>query len=361
MLQNEEPLILGVDGGQTATKGILVDLRGEILAIAQGMPVRRIKNDNTRYSSRLLSGLLKNLFNDNLLSTRRISLGKPENYKLAGAHLGLTGVFNSEAEEAGIWLAVSAKILGSIPIVIDSDIYSAWAGANLGRHGIVLCAGTGSIAMGGDENGQFFRAGGWGNILSDEGSAYWIGLSGIKAVFKAWDKMENDTELWPEAQKHFRLSTPRDLRDLVYSKDLTVDQIASFAQNVSRCAGNGDPIARKICKRAGTELAKLVVTVATRLKNEGYTGKRMKISLCGGIFAEETLITASFHERVNRFFQKSEIEYYIQKPELPPVAGSALLCLRKFFRLQGRGDIPDEVILNLKKSWKEIKKDLNGE
>jgi N-acetylglucosamine kinase-like BadF-type ATPase len=357
--QNSKPVILGVDGGQTSTKGILVNSRGDILAFAVGKPIRRIKNDNIRYSRELLTGLLKDLFKAQCLSTKQSFGWNGVNYKLAGAHLGLTGIFNSEAREALIWADLAVKIFGSIPLVIDSDIYSAWVGASLGRPGIVLSVGTGSIAMGGDENGHIFRAGGWGNILGDEGSAYWIGLCGIKGVFKAWDKIERETLLWPEAQKHFHVATLRDLRDLVYSKGLSVDQIAAFAQIVSRCAAKGDFVAGKICKQAGTELAKLVITVVSRLKNEGCLEKKLKINICGGVFAEETMITVYFKERLDRFFQKYKIEFYLQKPELPPVAGSALLALQKIFLLQGSGTVPLEVIVNLKKNWAEIEKNLS--
>jgi N-acetylglucosamine kinase-like BadF-type ATPase len=354
--QNNKPLILGVDGGQTSTKGILVNLNGDILAFVVGKPIRRIGNDNSRYSRELLRGLLKDLFKDQRLSTKQSFLGKRVNYQIAGVHLGLTGIYNSKAKEALIWADLATQIFGSLPIAIDSDIYSAWVGASLGRPGIVLSAGTGSIAMGGDEKGHVFRAGGWGNILGDEGSAYWVGLYGIKAVFKAWDKMKKDTILWPEAQRHFHLATPRDLRDLVYSNKLSVDQIAAFAQNVSHCADRGDPIARNICKQAGSELAKLVVTVASRLKNEGCLEKGLIINICGGIFAEETVISVCFKERLDRFFEKYKIEFCLQKPELPPVGGSALLALKKFFLSQGNSSIPLEVLANLKKNWAEIEK-----
>src|SRR5690606_1041239 len=94
------------------------------------------------------------------------------------------------------------ELLGGVAsprhVRLDSDVIAAWGGAFGGQAGIVLCAGTGSICVGVTAAGERLRAGGWGPVFGDEGSAYAIARHGIKAALASVDGRGKATSLLPE-------------------------------------------------------------------------------------------------------------------------------------------------------------------
>lgn len=128
---------------------------------------------------------------------------------------------------------------------VISDVEAARDGALGGEPGILLLAGTGSIALGRDRRGRLARAGGLGPLLGDEGSAFWIG--------RAW---------LPVARRDARVVA---LRRLARAPD-AVPRVAALAPAALRAARRGHPVARAIAAGAQTALAGLVADVAARLR-----------------------------------------------------------------------------------------------
>ncbi len=120
--------------------------------------------------------------------------------------------------------------------------------------GIVLIAGTGSIALGQDRHGKRARAGGWGYLIGDEGSGYDLGRRGIRAAAKAADGRGLQTSLLPMLLAHWGLEQPLQIIDRVY-RDRDKAAIAECAQLVFEAAEAYDPVAARLVQSGAAELA----------------------------------------------------------------------------------------------------------
>jgi len=159
--------LLGVDAGGSATRAVLLEA-GQVRSLPDGPP---------------MNALLTKGFADEL--ERIIAAADP-----TAAGIGLPGVRSSgQARELGQTLT---RRTGR-PVHVTDDADTARAGAFLGAPGIVVMAGTGSVALGSDGE-RFARAGGHGFLLGDEGSAYWIGREAVRAALR-WQEQSGGSEL----------------------------------------------------------------------------------------------------------------------------------------------------------------------
>lgn len=84
---------------------------------------------------------------------------------------------------------LARRIWGDIPVFVGNDLHSGMAAAfGLDKPGILIISGTGSVVVGRNAAGKSERAGGWGHILGDHGSGYWIGLTGLRAAIREYDR-----------------------------------------------------------------------------------------------------------------------------------------------------------------------------
>ena len=201
--------------------------------------------------------------------TEKVSLG----LTLAGA--------SSEAVQANIALQIKSRVKFVDRIVVDTD---AVAPIFMGlKKGTVLISGTGSSCLFISENGIEKRSGGLGHMLGDEGSAYWIATKAIKLVLDKADEIPNnvlDTSLVErEIKNYFKIE---DLKDLmkIFHENFDKAKIAGFTERLAITANDkNDPgkqkclfilknLVAKICfSSAGSELAKLVVSMENTLEN----------------------------------------------------------------------------------------------
>ena len=142
----------------------------------------------------------------------------------------------------------------SVPVYIRSDAYMSLFALTEGRErGVLVISGTGAIALGEDGDGRIHVAGGWGRISDDEGSGYFIGISGIRAALRCADGIAERTALLPAALEYFCKKEPRELVEAFYG-DAEPD-IAGFSRKVAECAESGDAVAREILSSAASYLA----------------------------------------------------------------------------------------------------------
>ena len=132
--------------------------------------------------------------------------------------------------------------------------------------GLVLIAGTGSIAYGRNREARAARAGGWGYVLGDEGSGYWIGRRALGAVVRQSDQRGRPTLLTGRLLQHFGIGTPQDLVRVVYYRNLRPSAIAALATHVSQAAQDGDEVAQEILAEGAEELLGAARSVITRLR-----------------------------------------------------------------------------------------------
>jgi N-acetylglucosamine kinase-like BadF-type ATPase len=204
-------------------------------------------------------------------------------------------------------------------LVVLNDVVAAWAAGTLGAPGVAVISGTGSNALGVSADGRTWRCGGWGHVLGDEGSGYWIGIQAMRAVVAFRDGRAAWTALVPRILDFYRLAKIEDLDDLVYGH-LDKAGVAAFAVEVSAAAAEGDRVARSILGEAGRKLAEQVCVVIKKL---GLTGS-FPVALVGGTFRSGPLFLEAFTEVVHA----ANPEAHLARPRVPPVGGAVLLAAR---------------------------------
>ena len=207
-------------------------------------------------------------------------------------------------------------------IQIESDARIALEGAFNGGAGIILVAGTGSIAFGKDEKGNIHRVGGWGRILGDEGSGYFIGKEGLAAVCRQCDGRAKPTLLTAMMARKFGLKTSADIITAVYKDSF---DIASLAPVVFEAAEKRDAPSSGIVERASNELAEHVRALMVKF----YRGRtapargRLPLSFIGGLLEGETPLTRTLRRQILKSFHNIDII----PPLAPPAYGAVLMAL----------------------------------
>lgn len=207
-------------------------------------------------------------------------------------------------------------------VVVVNDVIAAWAVGTECGPGVAVICGTGSNVFGVGSDGRQWRCGGWGHVLGDKGSAYWLGREGIKAALHAREASGPVTALLEEASHHFCAASAEAVADLVYRRPLPKRDIASFAQRVAAQANAGDAVASELLARAGRHLGRQAVTVmeCTGLIREA----RPVIAKIGGTWAAGAPLTTEFELLVRRASSTA----ILRTVSAPPVYGAFLLATR---------------------------------
>ncbi len=150
-----------------------------------------------------------------------------------------------------------------------------------GAPGVVIISGTGSISYGRNAQNEGARSGGWGHVLGDEGSGFWIGRAAIRAVLREADRRGPRTMLTPLLLQHFGVPAAQNLIHEVYQSNLQPSAIGSLARCVQAAFSEGDEASTGILRGAADELESSGVSVARRL---GMDDAPFPFILAGGIF-----------------------------------------------------------------------------
>jgi glucosamine kinase len=195
-----------------------------------------------------------------------------------------------------------ARLLGVERIVLTGDAVTAYAGALGSIPGVVVVAGTGAVALGvadedpggRGESGNWVRTDGWGHLLGDAGSGYWIGRRGLDEALRAHDGRAGSVILAGLAENHVgRLDS---VPQRVAAAPSPAAAVAAFAPQVADAARRGDAVARAIWTEAAGELATSAAACTRRLFPPGAA---VPISWSGGLFAAEDLLLGPFLERLS--------------------------------------------------------------
>jgi len=172
-------------------------------------------------------------------------------------------------------------------VVVVTDIEIALVAAFGDGPGIVVSAGTGSIAVGRDRSGTLRRMGGYGWQMGDEGSGYAIGRAALGAVSRARDGRSPTT---PLHQRLLGATRNADFDELVsWAATATPAQVAALAPHVLEVAAAGDVVARGILDYAARELSQLAICLQPLLTDRD----RMSVALAGGLLEADTPLRAT--------------------------------------------------------------------
>lgn len=236
---------------------------------------------------------------------------------IAAATLGLAGVRRADLKQR-----VKASFVGQLRIrrtevVTDAEI--ALFATTLGKPGLVVIAGTGSVCLGKNEKGKIAISGGWGPLAGDEGGGVGIAQTALHAVAKASDGRGIPTVLSERASEYFRASGPENLIVAIYSPQVDNSRIAGFAQFVVETALAGDAVAMNILEDAGSELGLAACAVIEKL---GLGKKKIPIGCVGSVFNAGELLTKPMIEIVHTIARKA----FLTEPVMPPAHAAALMA-----------------------------------
>lgn len=296
---------LGIDGGGTRTRAVLVDAAGEI----GGWTMAGCGNFQV-VGLRGLESLLRGLIYE---------LGDPAKDGRVSLCLGLAGAGRPD-EQAAIAALVRARGWTDLVCVV-SDARVALEGAHGGEAGLIVISGTGSIVLGKNSVGKEARAGGWGALLGDEGSGYSIGLEALRAVFKARDGWGKDTSLNDELRRELGLGNWDEAVQKVYGGEIDRERIAGLGPFVFAAARRGDGVAQQIVESAGTALGHQIGAVARRLEMTGGVA----LAGAGGVLKERDMLWPALVRAAG--CQMKELRW--RAALLPPVMGAVLLARRQ--------------------------------
>jgi len=300
-------MFLGVDGGGTKTAFALIDRQGQVLA--------RNEQSSAYYLEVGIDGAADVLARGcaGLFAAAGVTAND-----VTFAFFGLPAYGEDRAVQAQLD-ALPRAVLGHGRYLCDNDMVCSWAGSLACADGISVIAGTGSMAYG-RIGGQGARAGGWGELFSDEGSAYWIARAGLALFSRMSDGRAPRGPLHGLLRTRLALQDDLDLCQVVYGEFKGErSKVAALSRLVSEAAALGDAQAAAILESAALEVAALVDAVRGQLGVD--PGTDVTVSYSGGLFGEDGPLRAPF-ARV--LATSSAGAYRLIVPRLPPVLGAAV-------------------------------------
>jgi N-acetylglucosamine kinase-like BadF-type ATPase len=293
--------VIGIDAGGTKTVCLLADAGGAVISEARG-PGANLQAVGELEVEKVLHDVMERAIGDRPVLPAAIGLG-------------IAGV-DREGDGAVID-AVMRRIGYKARVLIANDALIALVAGVGDAPGVVLIAGTGSIAYGRNAANEAARAGGWGYVLGDEGSGYWIGRQALRAVVREADGRGRPTALTPLVLAHFGAARPQELVHAIYSQVLKPSAIAAVARAVERAAEAGDAVALEILAVGARELAACAQSVVTRL---GMRDEAFTFVLSGGVLEAAPHLATGVGEHLRRLAPHSRVARLDREPALGAVA-----------------------------------------
>jgi len=301
---------LGVDGGGSKTRFLLIEEGGKVLSSHTDGPAYHLEIGLAALEAMLARGIACTL-----------QAGGVAPARLTFAFLGLPAYGEDRMLQAKLDAAPAAALPPG-HYRCGNDMVCGWAGALAGADGVNIVAGTGSIAYG-EYAGRSARAGGWGELFSDEGSAHWLAREGLRLFSRMSDGRSPRSALYEIVRRRFALQDDLDLCAAIYGKSAAQrSQLAQLSRLVAEAASAGDAAARALFAQAATELADIVDAVRDRLQVP--TELELPLSYSGGLFELRELLLAPFEAALTARSRK----YRPRPARLPPDAGAALYAAK---------------------------------
>ncbi len=261
-------IVIGIDGGGTKTRAIVADEQGKPLVEVEG-PGSAVRPGAAEHSADVIAAVVRDA----------LSAGGMTHVLPRVVCVGVAGV-GREPERDALWRALASREIAE-DILVHADATVALDDAFGEGAGVLLIAGTGSVAFGRGPTGQFGRCGGWGPVIGDEGSGSWIGRRALGIVAAAADGREPDTALTGALLTATQLNNPDEL--VAWAAGATPASLAALVPVVMSAAESGDLRASTLLDLAVEELVLHVRTLAREL----FTDERaaLVVALSGGLLA----------------------------------------------------------------------------
>ena len=297
-------LFVAIDGGGSKSAVMVVSKDGNILYNFEAGPLNIVSIGKSRFIDNLArikhhiraSFLLKDI-EGYCLSLAGASRFKKKIYKLAASLLNNN-------------------------VYIITDIEASFLAATKGEDGIIVSSGTGSFAYG-KRGEDTARAGGWGYLVGDEGSAYWIGRETLRYIFMAHDGRKEKTELYYQILQNLNTNNIEEAIPTIYSRYKTPKKMARFSQITCKMAEKGDRIALEIIDEASEHLFNLVKAVSKRLFKE--TDNIVPVYGTGSVIKNCEILAQNLKQKIETRLPKHKFSIC----KTPDVVGAIIYYLQQ--------------------------------
>jgi N-acetylglucosamine kinase-like BadF-type ATPase len=265
-------LFLGVDGGQSSTTALIGDETGRVLGAGRGGPCNHAAaaEGRARFERAVRESLAAACAQAGLDSG---------SVHFEAACFGLSGGPDDKRE-------ILAALVPAERLIVTTDAEIALSGATETGQGIIVIAGTGSIALGRNARDHTVRAGGWGYIFGDEGSAFDVARQAVRAALRMEEGWGPSTVLRQSLLAAAGAADSNDLLHRFYTPDWPRDRVAQLAPLVDEAAESADFVALEILNSAAQQLAALAGSVRAQLwKPE----ESVEVAFSGGVFRSRRL------------------------------------------------------------------------
>lgn len=317
-------LYIGVDGGQSGTRAVLADAEGHVLAIGTGPACDHITAPQ---------GYARNAAAIHGAITAAIQRAGADASEIVSVGMGLTSA-PRELDVQPVFARIVHEIANPAHLWVDHDAATNLAGASAGAPGVMVIAGSGSIAYGINAQGEEGRAGGLGYLMGDDGSAWWIGIHALQAAARAADGRGPETALLPFVLQHFDLPTIRHLHGVLYAETFRRTMVSDLTVDVARLA-HTDAVAHEILTDAAQLLAGLVIATIRQIHQPG---EAVDVYPTGGVFRAGEVIARPFAAALTSTWPTATI----RQPRFAPVVGALI----RGYQAAGV-PVTDELLANL--------------
>jgi len=298
-------LFLGVDGGQSGTTAVVGDETGRVLGEGEAGPCNHAAAGEGRAK-------LERAVRGSVAAACAEAGCDAAAATFEAACFGMSGGPEDKR-------AILAGILKAGRLEVTTDAAIALAGAMAGAPGIIVIAGTGSIALGRNAAGREARAGGWGYIFGDEGGAFGIVRDALRAALRMEEGWGPETRLRGVLLEATGSASINEVLHRFYTPEWPRSRAARLAAEVDGAARNGDAAARRILGQAAQDLALLAAAVRGQLFAHG---EAVAVAYVGGVFASDTV-----RERF-RLLVEMEEGARVVAPRFGPAEGALLEAYR---------------------------------
>jgi len=295
-------IVAGIDAGGTKTRAFAMTRSGEIVGRGAGGPGNLLSSPDPRGS---ISAALAEA-----LAGRRAD----------AVVLSCAGGDRAADRERG--RDILRGILGQdVPVAVTHDAEAALYAGNAAGYGVVLIAGTGSVAYGRNPSGDEERSGGWGYLIGDEGSAFWIGKEGLRAASYDFDGRGSPTAISRHLYRDLGVADFQGVLPLLYGRPHPAPAIAAATRAVAQANSEGDRVAANIIQRGARELARAVTIVAAKLGlSDG------PVYLAGGAFENVRALEQRVRQELLSALPRAAVEPIAEEPAMGAARLAAALA-----------------------------------
>ncbi len=306
--------VIGVDGGGTKTEVAVIDTLGRVRGIGLGGPSSFDKTSQAAAKANIAAAVAS--------ARSAASLGDAP---IDAVFFGMAGVTSAHDRATVHAIGEALKLAPPDHIGVDHDLRAALAGGLCGRPGIVVIAGTGSSCYGINAAGESWKAGGYGTMISDEGSSYWLGVRAIRAAAMIHDGRLPASAaplLYAPVMRQLGIDSIDDVMHRLHVAGIAPADVAAFAPLLIEAARQGDAHAIGVLREGMQALAFCVHAVAQRLRMQA---EPCACALVGGVFRNGALVIEPLREAVTAQLPLCDV----RMAELPPVLGAGILALQR--------------------------------